>query len=88
MCLKVIKKLLRSLPGAKHKPMPAKAPPARERPVKEPKHYRIVATGRGGPNMPVRQPCPDCGSWVKRESKTPTGAHYRCPKHGIFFVPA
>ena len=45
-----------------------------------------VDTRQGGPNMPKRQPCPLCTSWVKRARKTMSGAHYYCSKckHGRF----
>jgi len=37
---------------------------------------RIILTSQGGPNMPKRQPCPQCGKWVKRGKKTESGAYY------------
>ena len=39
---------------------------------------RVVNTSRGKFNMPKRQPCPDCGRWVKRSYKTADGAVYIC----------
>gem|GEM_PF-3888603 len=44
------------------------------------KHGQFVTTGRGGPNMPRYQPCPDCGRWVRRQNKTGAGADYYCTK--------
>lgn len=67
-----------------------KSPPvARKLSKQEQKEERIerkVVTSRGGPNMPKRQPCPVCGSWVKRDRKTVGGAYYVCPNDGEFFV--
>ncbi|KKM97013.1 hypothetical protein LCGC14_1172470, partial [marine sediment metagenome] len=43
--------------------------------------------GRGEPNMPKRQPCPECGGWKKRDRKTKAGAFYNCrPCDVEFFV--
>lgn len=41
---------------------------------------------RGGPNMPKKQSCPECGSWRKRDRKTVAGAFYNCSRDGEFFV--
>jgi len=45
-----------------------------------------VATKRGGPNMPVFQPCPECHANSKRGAKTEGGAYYICRTHREFFV--
>ena len=45
-----------------------------------------IATSRGGPNMPVFQPCPECHASSQRLMKTEGGAYYRCRTHGEFFV--
>ena len=48
--------------------------------------FRMVNTSRGGIDMPRRQPCPECHSWVRRTEKLAGGANYLCSKHGEFFV--
>lgn len=40
----------------------------------------------GYPNMPRRQPCPQCGSWAKRERKTMAGAYYNCTRDKLIFL--
>ncbi len=41
----------------------------------------------GGPDMPGRQPCPECHGWRKRDRKTKVGAFYICsPCDSEFFV--
>jgi len=46
---------------------------------------RPIDTRQGGPNMPRYQFC-TCGRPAKRARKTIGGAHYKCSKHGEFFV--
>jgi len=36
--------------------------------------------------MPKYQACKICGAGAKRDSRTPTGAHYCCRNHGKFLV--
>lgn len=38
------------------------------------------------PDMPRHQLCPMCHKKSKRDRKTITGAFYRCPNHGEFFI--
>lgn len=58
-----------------------------EKPEVEERLVRIITTGRGGPNMPKYQPCPNCHGGAQRESKTPSGANYWCEKCKLgFFV--
>jgi len=40
----------------------------------------IGQRGMGGPNMPKRQPCPECAGWRKRARKTVAGAFYKCTR--------
>ena len=91
MCISSVRRLVkRMFPGQKVEE-PAPAPPAAEEKKPGKKKgllHRTVNTSRGGPNMPKYQPCPDCGKWSKRESKTMGGAYYRCVNHGQFFVRA
>lgn len=60
----------------------------KEKPKKERPPRRLVRTSRGGLDMPKYQPCPMCWRRSKRREKTLSGAHYRCPNHGIFLVKA
>jgi hypothetical protein len=50
-------------------------------------HYArpLSADGRN-PNMPDRQPCPDCRKSCKKISGSSQGAMYKCPTHDEFFV--
>lgn len=81
---KWIKLLLRYL-----KRKPREVPPEKKKPRKWWQFpFRVISTRRSGLNMPKQQPCPDCGSWIKRDSKTAGGANYICPKHGLFFARA
>ena len=66
----------------------AAAAAAKERRPKEKKLVRRRSTALGGPNMPKYQPCPDCGKWAKRVSKTMNGANYQHGNHQSFFVRA
>ena len=47
---------------------------------------RSVDTHQGGPNMPKYLQCPLCTRMAKRIKKSFTGARYKCPKHGEFFM--
>ena len=89
MCIQTMKKIWRRLFPKKAAPA-AEAPvaAARERRPKVKEQVRRMSTALGGPNMPKRQPCPDCRRWVKRDSKTAEGAYYLCPVDGLFFVSA
>ncbi|MDO9579947.1 MAG: hypothetical protein Q7J06_05195 [Bacteroidales bacterium] len=88
MCISSLRRLVkRMFPGQKAEE-PAVAAEEKKPEEKKGLLHRTVNTSRGGPNMPKRQRCPDCGKWSKRESKTMGGANYRCVNHGQFFVRA
>jgi hypothetical protein len=42
--------------------------------------------GRGGPNMPRKQRCPECRRLSKRERKTVAGAFYSCNRCKMTFL--
>jgi len=56
------------------------AAPAKPEKKKQKPTGRTIYTSYGGPNAPKHQPCPECGSWVKRRSKSETTASYYCTK--------
>jgi len=85
MCIQTMKRLWGRLFSKKAAPL---APPAAGRRPEAVEQKRRLITSLGGPNMPKRQPCPDCRRWVKRDSKTAEGAYYLCPVDGLFFVSA
>jgi len=45
---------------------------------KEPGGLRHILHVRSGGNAPKRQPCPKCGGWRKRRTRTATLATYQC----------
>ena len=54
-------------------------------------HNRIVRLftgqwGHGGPNMPKKQPCPQCSRRGKRDRKTVSGAIYNCTRCDMEFL--
>jgi len=74
-----IVRMLKRLLG-KNSEVPQSIPaPIVEEKRKEAK-YRVIKTSRGGPNMPKRQPCPECRGWRRRQEKTTGGAWYRCSR--------
>ena len=78
------------------KRMPAEEKIARdlnEERWKSPRAFRNIVKffrgqwGKGGPNMPKRQTCPQCTAWTPRGKKTVAGAYYDCRPCGFsFFV--
>jgi hypothetical protein len=51
------------------------------------KHYaRPLSAAGKNPNMPDRQPCPDCKRSCRKIDGRAQGAIYHCPNHSDFFV--
>jgi hypothetical protein len=51
------------------------------------KHYARPLSAKGEyPNMPDRQPCPDCRRSCRKIDGHAQGATYHCPNHSDFFV--
>lgn len=79
-----------TLPGAAMAPVPQPIKP-RDLHEKLPRRARFFNNRYPGPNMPKRQPCPQCRKNCRRVEKVDShdmsGARYYCPTHHIkFFV--
>jgi hypothetical protein len=50
-------------------------------------HFARPLSAKGKfPNMPDRQPCPDCRRNCRKKEGVARGATYNCSNHGDFFV--
>ena len=89
MCKEMISKLIQRV--SRRVPKEQRVSEEVETREKEPRKWwqrpvRFIRTWRGGPNMPKRQPCPNCHARAKRKFKTELGANYACRCGKAFFV--
>lgn len=87
LMLKLARALVQVFTGKSIEELEAiEAAPAKPKKEEQKPAERIVYTSYGGPNAPKSQPCPECGSWVKRRSKAPTTAEYYCTKNRLRII--
>lgn len=68
-------------------PVPKELKELTQRYLRPKRLVRAVRTGRGGPNMPKYQPCPQCHGGAKRREKMgELGANYFCCRHQVSFL--